>query len=109
MTKEEKQVIAIEVHKYFISGRIDADWFSRHLKRDIEMPEDGFEPRKMSVIKIDEDSIRKLRADLYGFSGSAKVLFVDKASTVGPSANVYFSGHAFIITSDERILARTCC
>lgn len=102
MTKEEKQVIAIEVHKYFISGRIDGGWFSRHLNPDIEMPDDGFEPQKMSDIKIDEESIKPLRDDLYGFSGSAKVLFVDPASSVGTSANVEFAGQALTTTTNDR-------
>lgn len=81
---------------------IDAGWFSRHLKPEVEMPDDGFEPRKMSEIKIDEESIKQLRTDLYALSARAKVLFVDKASTVGTSANVEFAGQALTITAADR-------
>lgn len=102
MTQEEKQVIAIEVDKYFRSGIIDGGWFSHHMNPDIEMPGDGFEPHKMSDIKINEESIKQLRDDLYGFSGSAKVLFVDKVSPVGTSANVEFAGQALTITAADR-------
>ncbi len=56
----------------------------------------------MSEIKIDEESIKQLRDDLYGFSGSAKVLFVDKASSVGTSANVEFAGQVLTISEAGR-------
>lgn len=102
MTDEKKQIIANEIDKYFRSRIIDCAWFSRHLKPDIEMPDDGFEPQNMSYIKIDEESIKQLGDDLYGFSGSSKVLFKDKASTIGTSINVEFGGQAITITADDR-------
>ncbi len=96
------QIISNEVDKYFRSRVIDRSWFSRHLKPDIEMPDDGFGPQKMSGIKIDEESIIQLSDDLYGFSGSGKVLFKDKTSEVGTSAEVEFGGQAITITADDR-------
>ncbi|MDE6561966.1 MAG: hypothetical protein K2K75_11350 [Muribaculaceae bacterium] len=69
MIKEEKQLIAIEIDKYFRMRTIDAGWFSSHIKLDIKRPYDGFEPQNMSKIKIYENSIDPIQNDIYAFSG----------------------------------------
>ena len=102
MTKEEKQLIAIEIDKYFRMRTIDAGWFSSHIKLDIKRPDDGFEPQSMSKIKIDENSIDPIQNDINGFSGSAMVLFEDKASKIGSHAKVEFGGHADTKTESDR-------
>ena len=102
MTKEEKQLIAIEIDKYFRMRTIDAGWFSSHLNPDIKRPDDGFEPQRISKVKISQDSIMSLQKDIYVFSGTAIVRFQDKASQIGCSADVEFAGKAFTLTSDER-------
>lgn len=95
MTKEEKQLISIEIDKYFRMRSIDAGWFISHLNQEIERPDDGFEPQRMSKIKINQDSIISIQDEIYGFSGSASVLFKDNASNVGCVAEVAFRGQAY--------------
>ena len=102
MTKEDRQLIAIEIDKYFRMRTIDAGWFSSHIKLDIKRPDDGFEPQRMTKIKINQDSIKTIQDEVYGFRGNATVLFNDKASNVGCYAEVEFNGKAYTITAPDR-------
>ena len=102
MTKEEKQLNAIEIDKYFRMRTIDAGWFSSHIKMEIERPDDGFEPQSMSKIRIDQESIKHIQCYLYGFSGNATVLFEDRSSKLGSHAEVEFNGQADTKTESGR-------
>lgn len=102
MTEEEKQLIAIEIDKYFRMRTIDACWFSSHINVETTMPDDGFEPQSMSKFKIDQDGIDPIQDDIYGFSGNATVLFEDKTSKIGCHAKVQLGGQAITVTASDR-------
>lgn len=104
MKKDDKDVIANEVEKYFLIRRINRSWFSQHLDPLVELPDDGFEPHNMTDIKIDKESIKGLGKDLYVFNGRSTVLFKDKASGVGSDAEVEFGGEAYTSTGEGRTL-----
>lgn len=57
----------------------------------------------MSKIKINQDSVKIIQDEVYGFSGSATCLFKDKASNVGYCTEVEFNGQVSTITKYGRI------
>lgn len=103
MTKEEQQLIAIEIDKYFRNPTINSKWFSEHIKLEIERPDDGFEPQIMSKIQINQDSIKLIKDNQFRFSGIATVLFEDNVSKLGNHAKVEFGGQASIDGVSDRI------
>lgn len=103
MTEEEKQLVAIEIDKYFRDPFIDSRWFHAHTNLAIERPDEGFEPQSISKIKINQESIEPIVKDIYGFSGRGVVLFRDKASKVGCKAEVEFGGRANTDTKGGRM------
>ena len=102
MTKEERQLIAIEIDKHLRMRTIDTDWFSSHINLDIAMPDDGFEPQSMSNINIDQESVKIIQDDLYGLAGNVKVLFEDKTSKIGSCVKVEFFGQVRTVTVSDR-------
>ena len=103
MTKEEKQIVSVEIDKYFRNPYIDSRWFTVHIDLAIERPDDGFKPQSISDITINQESIRLVNKDLYEFSGTGKVLFRDKASKIGRRAEVEFGGQAITETKHDHM------
>lgn len=106
MTKEEKQIMAIEIDKYFRSTTVNKSWFSDHLKSTIEIPNEGLEPHGISNVIINEESIEPDRADVYSFSATAKVRFNDCMSGISLHTPVKIAGHAETATSNERTFVK---
>ena len=106
MTKEEKQIIAIEIDKYFRSKTMDKDWFSDHLKSTIELPEEAIVPQGISNVIINEESIEPVNPDIYCFSATASVCFKDRASGINVHSPVKMDGCAEIGTRNERTFVK---